>query len=440
MGLGRRLRLIPGRRGLLLWLLAAMLSALAVSSGNLSLSYGLTAARQALREGDTDRALDLLQQYAPRGAKSSEWQQLYCRALRRAGYFVEAEKQLELAKDSGWSKDDLRREELLLKARRGQVKKVERELVALLESGPTDEAAEEIYEAMSQGYWASYFVEDALQCLEFWINWQPDNLVPRLWIADLFERTERDKAAIAEYREIIEIDPQNGDALAKLGKMLLRKLEVDEAAQAFSQSLAVAPDTADALLGLADCRRRQGMDKEVKALLYDALTVDLTPVQAAEALGTLGALALEDHDYARAAQMLQQSVSLDPNMATTYVSLAAAFTALGQEDLAAAARQKSRDTSDRSSRLQQVTRRVVSEPANAELRCEAGLILIEQGFWPEGADWIKTAIEIDPKLVAAHDGLAKYYEHVGDLEQAKRHRSLAEQAARTAPARQSNDG
>lgn len=439
MVVGRRLQLKLGRRSLLLGLVAVLALILAFRLDAVLLAYHLAEARQALRQDKLDVALAALDRCAESGGRSSSWQQLRARTFRRAGLLAAAEQQLAGAKNEGWSAEDVRREELLLQARKGQIKKVELELVALLESGPSDDEAEEIYEAMSQGYWASYFVEDALRCLQFWIDWQPDNLTPRLWVADLYERTERDKAAITAYREIIEIDPHHAEALAKQGKLLLRKLEVDEAAQAFAQCLAVSPDWGEAYLGLAECRRRQGASEEVKELLYDALTMNLTPLQASEALSTLGTLALEDHQYVQAARMLQDSVTLDPNIATTYVSLAAALTALGEEDLAAEARQKSRDTSDRSSRLLQVTRRVVTEPDNAQLRCDAGLILIEQGFWPEGADWIKTAIEIDPQLAAAHEGLAKYYEHVGDLQQAKRHRSLAEKAAQNAPAANSKD-
>lgn len=438
MAAGRRSA--PGRRRLLLLLLAAMIVVLTASFGRLRLSYGLASARSELDNGRADAALAALERHAARGADDPEWQYLRARALRRADFLTEAEQQLAQAKRSGWNAEDIRREELLLEARRGRIKKVELQLVELLESGVSDQVAEEIYEAMTQGYWASYFVEDALRCLEFWMEWQPKNLVPRLWIADLFERSERESAAAIEYRNVLALDPQNTEALTKLGDLLIRKLELDEAEEIFARCSVADPEMPAALLGLADCRRRRGANEEVKELLYDALTLDLSPLQEGQALGTLGTLALEDREYEQAVQLLQESASLDPNEPATYVSLGAALNAIGQDELAAKARQQGRDMSDRKSRLLQVTRKAISDPANADLRCEAGTILMEQGFWPEGANWIKTAIAIDPDHRASHEGLAKYYEHIGDLQQAKQHRALAAPAAEEPAAAKSENG
>jgi Tfp pilus assembly protein PilF len=424
---------------MLLWLLAASSAMFAISFGNLSFSYGLAAARRALHEGNASLALSVLETLADRGAQSPEWQLLRIRALSSAGYLADAEKLLAEAQASGWDPADLKREALLLKARRGDVKKVEPQLVELLAAGASDEIAEEVYEAMAQGYWASYHAGEALECLDFWRRWQPQNLVPRLWIAEIYERTERPDQAIAEYREILELDPKRTDLLAKVGDLLLKKRELAEATDAFERCLASSPESADALLGLAECRRRQSLNDEVKDLLYDALTLDLSPSQVGRALGILGALALEDREHARAVWLLHESIQVDSNEPATHTSLAAALAALGQTELAATERQHARDTSDRRSRLVRTTRKVLEEPANPDLRCEVGLIRFEQGVWDEGADWLKTALEIDPQHRAAHEGLVKYYEHVGDLEQAQRHRSLAEQAPKEVPPADSRD-
>src|SRR6185437_4666788 len=105
------------------------------------------------------------------------------------------------------------------------------------------------------------------------------------------------------------------------------------------------------------------------------------------------------------------------------------LTAVGQDELAAVERERGRATSDRHGRLMRTTSKAVEEPQNPDLRCEAGLILMEQGFWSEGADWIKTALAIDPRHRAAHEGLAKFYDHLGDVEQAKQHHAAAERPA-----------
>lgn len=424
----RRRRLVSSRRGVLLCLLGVLGIVLAVSFRDLAMAYQLMAARKALRKESPERAAEILQHQSSASEQSPEWQFLLARALRRSNHLDEARRQLDRAKAAGAEEIDLYREDILLKARQGQIIKVEKLLVQLLESGLDDDAAEDIYEAMSQGYWASFYVEDALKALKHWREWQPDKITPHLWIADLYERSERREAAEAEYGVILEIDPHHAEALAKLGSLQLKRLAVAEAAETFGRCLVAAPETPEALLGLAECRRRQGLNDEAKDLLFDALTLELTSLETGRATGVLGTLALEDRNYRQAVQLLHQSVSLSPDYPTTHVSLAAALTALGQDELAAQVRERARETSDRHSRLMHTTNKVIEEPANAELRAEAGLILIEQGLWPEGADWLFTAIEIDPQLRSAQEGLARYFEHIGDLDRAKQHRAAAEQA------------
>ena len=417
--------LVPGRRGLLLCLLAALTLVLAGSSDHLRLSYALMAARRALRESKADSAVAILERHADRGAQSPEWNYLLARALRRADRFTDAEKPLARAEQLGWNSEDIRREELLTKARRGEVKKIEDQLAALLDSGGSDDVAEEIYEAMSQGFWASYYVADALECLEYWREFQPHNVVPRLWIADLYDRTIRPEEAISEYRKVLELDPDNKQALSRLGDILLARLELVQAAETFVRLLSVSREEPEGLLGLADCLRRQGRSVEAKKLLYEVLTLKLDQRQAARATGMLGTIALEDRDYFRAIEMLRQSIAHESSDGSFHASLAAAFTAIGQETLAAAERKLARETIDRHSHLVLVTAKVANNPENPDFRCEAGQILMEQGFWSDGANWIKTALAIDPRHVAAHELLAKYYEHVGDHKSANEQRAAA---------------
>ena len=233
---------------------------------------------------------------------------------------------------------------------------------------------------------------------------------------------ENSTQAAEEYRRVLEINARHPEARIKLAQILLEKLKLEEAEPLLVGALADQPESADALIGLADVRRRQGSIEEAKSFLYDALVLDLNPNQKAAALATLGQLAVEDRQYVRAVQLLSQSVALNPNLPATHLSLAAALTALGQNDLAASHRAAASRIQDRATRMVTVMQRTVAEPDDPDPRCEAGLILMQQGLWSAGAEWLKTALALDPDHRAANEGLAHYYESIGDPAAARRHR------------------
>jgi len=420
---------ISRRTGFLFGLLLVALGVLIVFSGDLLLSYRLAGARQSLRQRDWDAALAALDRAKGRGQATAKWHYLRACALRRNGRLQDVQKELALASELGWNDQDIQRQRLLLKAQSGRIKESESELKELIQASEGDEAAEEIYEAMARGYLTSFHVADATQCLRFWIDFQPDNPLPHLWLADLYQRLENTQAAADGYQKVLEIKPNHLEARLKLAKALAEQLKLDEAADEFQKCIEQSADSGPAFLGLADCKRRQGETEAAKSLLYDALLCDLTGDEQATALSALGQMALEDRDYAPAIGMLEQSIALSPAEPPSHLALAASLSAVGQKDRADAHRDQARQLAERHNRLVSVTRQSVMQPDNADLRCEAGLILMEQGFLAAGAQWLQTAVRIDPKHRSAHRGLASYYREIGDLERARQHESLAQQAS-----------
>ena len=85
-------------------------------------------------------------------------------------------------------------------------------------------------------------------------------------------------------------------------------------------------------------------------------------------------------------------------------------------------------------RATEITRRLISDPSNAELRCEAGAIMMDAGLKKEGADWLNTALKCDPNHSQTHELLASYYAEIGNHSLAGRHRLLAALPGQAAPA------
>jgi tetratricopeptide (TPR) repeat protein len=412
----------------LLGLLVTVSVVLALRFPDIGLAYRISAARQAIRAREFQTAIDTLERAKSRGQFHSRWQYLLACAYRRNGNLRQAEHCLRLASDLGWPKADIDRQRLLLAAQDGRIKEVEPQLRVLISSASDDDVAEEIYEALARGHMRAFQVPDAIKCLSYWSSWQPDNALPHLLLADLHERLDRPATAEAEYRKVLALDPEHSEARIKLAQILIEKLQLDEAAQLFERGLQERPDSSPALLGLADIRRRQGQTDLARSLLHDALTLDQLPEECASALATLGQMAVEERDYSAAVHMLQQSVALHPNFPDSRQSLAAALNALGHDELAKEQRETARNIREQHTQLVTAIQHVAREPNKPDFRCQAGLILLERGLESAGANWLQSALAVDPTHRASHVGLADYYEKMGQTERAAEHRLKAERA------------
>jgi Tfp pilus assembly protein PilF len=419
---------LPARVRVLLAVFVGLLLLLVWYRHNLTLSYQLSATKELLRSRDFPAAIEVLQKAPTIADSSGEWHYLLARSYRRAGRSGEVQVHLDRARRLGWSQQDLEREELLLIAQTGQIERVRRELDAHMQGEIPDEVAEEIYEAMAKGFLNSFDVPEATKCLKFWSQFQSDNAVPHLWMADLCERLENPSGAAAEYSKALEVDPHHPEARRKLAQALLVQLKLDEAFSHYQQCLADSPESPDVLLGMSEVLRRRGLTEESKLLLYDALVLDLRPDQAADALAALGQMALEDRKYDAAVQLLEQAVTLSPLAPIHRIVLATALASAGQESLAASQREIGVKLRQYVDRHKDLVRRLAAKPRDVELRCQIGLNLMDQGMASAGADWIKTALRIDPQSAGAHHALAKYYQQIGNQELAERHERLASQA------------
>lgn len=59
-------------------------------------------------------------------------------------------------------------------------------------------------------------------------------------------------------------------------------------------------------------------------------------------------------------------------------------------------------------RVDEITQQLLKTPNNADLRYEAGKIMMDLGMKEEGAGWLRTAIQIQPTHRLAQEALAAY--------------------------------
>jgi len=419
-----------GRRRVLLAVAAvvALVAAIAVGWPRLQVAPHLRAARQALGRGDVLAALRSLQTAERLRPDRAEVQYLLAVAKRRAGRIDESVVHLQRAEDLGWPSTDVQRQRWLATAQRGDVPAVKRELMEAIERGVPDDDAEEIYEAVAKGHMAAYRLRDAWACLDVWLQWRSDAPHARMMRASIFEQTGDLDQAVADYRAVLETWPEHRDAQIRLGQVLLRKRAYDEAREVFQARAEAAPEDAEALLGLAQSERWLGNDAEAKRLAEAAMALGLSPYHQALAMEELGRVLLKEGKNEEAIAALTQAIALAPGEGLIHHALGMALARAGKTEEARAHQERLRRIQAEYDRMTQITRNLMDRPLSAELRCEAGSILMEQGLKKEGADWLLTALHCDPTHRRSHQLLAEYYAEAGNQSLAAHHRLMAAQA------------
>lgn len=390
-------------------------------------SWKLRTARQSLKADDLPAAIEELESAERLQPDRAEVLYLLARGYRRSDRLEKASDYLQRAAEVGWPAEDVRVQRQLMRVQSGSFGDAEIALQELLRKGvQDDELAEEIYEARARGYLRTYRLADAALCLKFWIAWQQEAVKPRMWLADVWDRVDRRRDAVAQYRAVLKIDPKHNEARRRLGEDLLELHQVRDAKRQFEACLALDPGDVAANIGLAKCETRLAETDAARRLLQSLLKKEISRSQKTEVLIELGKMELrESNRPAAALELLRQAEQLDPNNHLVHINLAAAYRRLGKDAPAEAHETKGRQIERRFGRLTEITRELVKSPRNVALRLEAGKILMQQGMKREGAAWIGTVLMIDPHHRAARLALADYCEETGRPEAAREHRRLA---------------
>ena len=372
------------------------------------LSWQLSAARRELSKGKTEAAVERLQRAITVSPRSAEVNYRLAVAQRRAGHLDSVEVPLAAAKKLGWSPDDIERQVLLATAQSGDVDAVDARLKSIMARGASDEAAEEIYEALAIGFLKTYRLKEAWDCLNYWGEWQPKAIFPKFWRADICRRIMNPTAEEQEYREILAIDPDNVSSRYRLAEVLKDSNRIEEAAREYQSSLKRDSRLPEAMIGLAECQRRLGQITLAIPLLSQALELKLTPAQRSAVLTQLGQIKADAGEWPRAIEHLEQAVELAPSEATTLFALSQAYSSSGQEQKGLEALERSRKVRAQRDRIEEIARILVDQPGSAELRYEAGKILMDLGMKDDGAAWLQTALKMQPNHEAARSAIDDY--------------------------------
>lgn len=348
------------------------------------------------------------------------------RLLRRRGDLLEAEGWFRTALAAGHEPSRVSRERLLAEAQCGDILEVEPDVRRLISDGGDDAFAAECYAAMAEGFLNAFRFVDADRCLDYWEQWRDDDPQLHALRGRLEERLGQAGAALDAYRRGLALAPGRVDLRRAVARLELEAARLPAAAAEFAAVHAARPDDGSALVGLAQCRLRDGDVAGGERLIREALTLDLTPPEAAVALAELAHIALEEGEPRRAIALAGQAVALDPRNERCHLAHAAGLSRVSAAAAAAEAQARARTLADGRRRLSSTLMLLGTRPDDADLRVDAGEILLENGFGADGIRWLETAVQVDPRHQRARKRLAEWYESVGDERRAAEQRRWIE--------------
>jgi len=416
--------------GLRLWkrLLAAagvILTLAAVYWGTLPLAvqFHTGRARQFLDQRDNQRALDQLRIALRLAPERAETCFLLARAHRRLGNLERVEPLLRHAEKLGGDPERAKRETWLAWAQAGRLREAQPHLSDLLMD--TREDGAEICAAYVQGYFTNLQPREALQLLDAWQKDYPGDPQSHFMRGYLNQALAMWSEAAESYRRGLELAPGQTPMRVRLAEVLGELNENDEAIRQFQRCADETPNDAAIFAAWAKCLARQGLTDQARPILQRALSIASMHF---EALRQLGELELAEGNFQAALPPLQAAASQRPYDTTTRNALGKTLQALGKADEARPHLEYAAAAEESLSRMERELRRVVERPTDPELRYDNVLTLLRYGSPPDGAKWLHTVLELDPNHQAAHRALAAYYESVGNLAQAARHRAQVQES------------
>jgi tetratricopeptide (TPR) repeat protein len=306
----------------------------------------------------------------------------------------------------------------LLQAENGNLEGVEEFLRARAARDPTH--AGPILKALAAGYLRLYRFNDAMQGLEAALRLAPDDPHALYLRGRAWERVHAYPKAAEDYRNVLAHDPADDDARLRLANSLLENGQPADALDHLELLRRRQSNNPEVLVRLAFAWNAVGRLEDSLRLIDEVLArhPDFPP-----AISARGQLAFLAERPAEAEGWLRRAVTVNPYDRQAHYVLQQCFEQQGKTAEAKTQRERLKEVEETIDRLITISNRLMpSTPHDPALHYELGTILTKMGHEELGARWFASALEQDPNFGQAHEALAKYYDRVGNHEEAERHR------------------
>lgn len=209
-------------------------------------------------------------------------------------------------------------------------------------------------------------------------------------------------AAAALYRQILQQDPTQVEALFHLGTLELQRSNLPLGIEMLQTAAALLPEVPQVHNNLGIAYKLAGRFTEASAAFEQALQLD--PQQSATYFN-LADLAADLKQFDAAVSLYRHSLSLAPREAGTWLKLGELLYAHGNWE---GTEQCLREVLDLGM--------FIAQPAKElELQCQLGLVQLKQDKLSEAADTFQAMLQVDPHLAEIQANLAYVYERQGKI-------------------------
>ena len=215
--------------------------------------------------------------------------------------------------------------------------------------------------------------------------------------AVLLHQSGQLKQAATIYQQVLDIEPENANALHLLGLVSHQSGQSETAITLIEQALNISPNQLNYLHNLANILKESGQFEEAVKVYSQVIQLQSG---SAETYNNLGISLYKLNQFQSAAQAYQTAIALNPEYAEAYNNFG---NALQKQDKLEEA-------------IQAYQTAIALNPEYAEAYGNYGLALRKQGKLDQSVQAYQTAIRISPDYAEAHNNLGLVLLLKGDYE------------------------
>ncbi|RQW85076.1 MAG: tetratricopeptide repeat protein, partial [Geobacter sp.] len=227
---------------------------------------------------------------------------------------------------------------------------------------------------------------------------QPMSIAAALEFAIRHHQSGNLQAAESIYRQILQLDPDNPEALHLLGVSAYQQQRHETAATLIGQALARKPTFADAHSNLGNVLREMGRLDEAEKSFRKAISANPKFTMAHYNLGNV---LLSRKKFKEAAESFERAIAGNPRLAEAYINRGISLKELG--------RLKEAEVSYRKA--------LSLQPDLAIVHFNLGNVLLETGCPEETAACYQRALELAPDYTEARLNLGAVFRDLGRIEE-----------------------